>query len=348
MQKGKQRETTGASHATDSRPPLSLASSSTTLPLGDSDVTALNHLGLVPPPNNEPAGAARARHNSNEARLANHVATLEERMNRHDTVSRTHHEEILGLLNAMNDSIPLHITSEMAKHRTSPMTHEPAFKSVLATLAEHRQRLEFLHQRSKSTSQESPAPYDSASTNQRQPAIPLPAPSVPTHITSPVVTNMSPSPLHAPSRVNSRPAHSQDPSGSMGPPQKRPRLASNQPPPSKQGLQHTNEDVIFGPVRDREIPEPTLARHMADVAVDHYGHLDKNDIRSVIALHKRPGYLSIRFKDYSHAFLFLHSVRQSPPLPGQEAYFASEGPERVESTDPLSVLCGKATQQPHW
>ncbi|KAG6874448.1 hypothetical protein C0992_007671 [Termitomyces sp. T32_za158] len=314
--KGKQKEKVTPSQQTDIFLP---STSSVTTPFGQGDLAAFTRLGLTLPPASESAGAVRARLNSNEIVLANHVASLEARLDESVSFFKDSQEQQLHLLNAIKDSIPLHIRS-MTNTQQTPLKQDPAFKAVLSTLAQHRARLELIGDAPRST--------------------PSPSPPPPPHQPSrPSKQARSPSSDEASSIRRDE--------GDKGPSHKRSRTSSTRPPPSKGGLQHSDKDVIFGPVHDSEIPDPILAKRMGDAAVNHYKQLGKQVIRSVMAVHRQPGYLSIRFKEYSHAFLFRHSVRRSPPVPGQEAYFASEGREAPDSDDPLSILRGKATCQSH-
>lgn len=83
------------------------------------------------------------------------------------------------------------------------------------------------------------------------------------------------------------------------------------------GRPSTDCDVLYGPV------DPNGdARIIANAAMEVVDHLAPGDVRNAIFANGRPGIISIRFREYSKALVFITAIQSSPPIPGQHAQFA--------------------------
>ncbi|KAG6915251.1 hypothetical protein DXG01_012466 [Tephrocybe rancida] len=103
--------------------------------------------------------------------------------------------------------------------------------------------------------------------------------------------------------------------------------------------QNTSEEyVIFGPCGHGPISRED-AKRIAFAALQMYGGKFKAaDIRNAMAIRSMPGFVSIRFREYAKAHLFVFSVNVKPPYPHQSACFVRTSTEYTD--EPLSVLQG--------
>ncbi|KAG6905252.1 hypothetical protein DXG01_003958, partial [Tephrocybe rancida] len=104
------------------------------------------------------------------------------------------------------------------------------------------------------------------------------------------------------------------------------------------GQNASEEDIIFGPCGHGPISHED-AKRIAFAALQMYGAKFKAaDICNSMAIQSMPGFISIRFRDYAKAHLFVFSVTAKPPYPHQLVSFARTPTEYTD--DPLSILQG--------